>query len=150
LNVVHTERFLGLDYPHVAALLPDQTIQVHNIETQSLVQTISAPPLPPPDEEIDPIKLLASERRAVILSPAGFLVPSLKQSEKLRLKKVRLLGRNAKPGSRVARNATIPASPIDLRDSDGRAMLSVRVANEDASEEQTNGDHRVEPADTTK
>ncbi|KAF8234973.1 hypothetical protein L208DRAFT_788835 [Tricholoma matsutake] len=33
-----------LDYPYIIALLPNDTIEIHNIETQEIVQVISAPP----------------------------------------------------------------------------------------------------------
>jgi hypothetical protein len=44
--------------------------------------------------------LLAAERRALAMSSNGCFVPSQQQSEKLTLKKVNLLSRNAKPGGR--------------------------------------------------
>ncbi|KAI0029229.1 hypothetical protein K488DRAFT_56835 [Vararia minispora EC-137] len=118
-----------LDHPYLAALLPDQTIQVHSIETQSVVQTIPAPPLPPQDAATDPSMLLAAERRAILPSAGGFLVPSQQQSSKLLLRKVRLLGRSAKPGGREEQT-----SPIDLRDATGRIMASVRGPGSDAGD----------------
>ena len=89
----------GFDSPYVTALLPDQTIQVHNIESQELTQVVPAPPLPSP-EETSLSALLGAERRALAMSVNGFFVPSQQQPEKLRLKKVNLLSRNAKPGGR--------------------------------------------------
>ncbi|KAI0000149.1 hypothetical protein BJV74DRAFT_901315 [Russula compacta] len=98
---------VSLEFPYVTALLPDQTIQVHNVESQEIVQVVPAPPLPSLDET-SLSALLGAERRALTMSSDGFLMPSQRQSEKLRLKKVNLLSRNAKPGGRVA----IPASPV--------------------------------------
>jgi hypothetical protein len=47
--VCHLETYvnlhiLGLDYPYIIALLPNDTIEIHNIETQAIVQVIGAPP----------------------------------------------------------------------------------------------------------
>jgi len=52
--------------------------------------------------------LLGAERRALAMSPNGFFVPSQRQSEKLTLKKVNLLSRNAKPGGREV----VPTPPV--------------------------------------
>ncbi|KAI0287478.1 hypothetical protein BC826DRAFT_1044062 [Russula brevipes] len=87
----------GVSY--VMALLPDQIIQVHNIESQEIAQEVLAPLLPSPNEQRpDPSWL--STRRALAMSCNGFLVPSQRQAEMLMLKKVSLLGRNGKPGGR--------------------------------------------------
>ncbi|KAI0064251.1 hypothetical protein BV25DRAFT_1800809 [Artomyces pyxidatus] len=82
-------RSVCLDYPYVTALLPNNTIEVHNIESQAIAQVVPAPPVS------------AVERRALLMSLSGFLVPSQEQSEKLRMKKVKLIGRNAIPGGRT-------------------------------------------------
>ncbi|KAI0252536.1 hypothetical protein BJV78DRAFT_1201303 [Lactifluus subvellereus] len=118
------------DYPYVTALLPDQTIQVHNIESQELTQVVPAPPLPSP-EETSLSALLGAERRALAISVNGFFVPSQQQPEKLRLKKVNLLSRNAKPGGREV----IPTLPIEngediLRDeADAGALVETRASS---------------------
>jgi len=52
--------------------------------------------------------LLGAERRALAMSSNGFFVPSQQQSEKLILKKVNLLRRNAKPGGREV----VPTPPV--------------------------------------
>ncbi|KAN0136306.1 hypothetical protein V8E53_005911 [Lactarius tabidus] len=88
-----------LDYPHVTALLPDQTIQVHDIESQEIAQVLPPPP-PPSLNATSPAALLSAERRALATSSSGFFVPLQQQPEKLMLKKVNLLNRNAKPGGR--------------------------------------------------
>ncbi|KAI0287482.1 hypothetical protein BC826DRAFT_1044091, partial [Russula brevipes] len=87
---------IGLEYPYVMALLPDQTIQVHNVESQEIAQEVPAPPLPSPNET----SLGAERRRALAMGLNGFLVLSQRQSEKLKLKRVGLLDRNGKPGGR--------------------------------------------------
>ena len=74
-------------------------IVAHNVESQEVVQTVPAPPLPSPSET-SLMALLGAERRALALSSNGFLVPTQQQSEKLTLKKVNFLSRNAKPGGR--------------------------------------------------
>jgi hypothetical protein len=88
-----------MEYPYVTALLPDQSIVVHNVESQEVVQEVPVDPLPLPDET-SLAAMLGAERRALAMSTNGFLVPSKGQPEKLRLKQVNLLSRNAKPGGR--------------------------------------------------
>ncbi|EJC97726.1 uncharacterized protein FOMMEDRAFT_162532 [Fomitiporia mediterranea MF3/22] len=67
---------LCMDYPYVAALLPNHTIEIHSIETQVVVQVI-------PDSS-------ASEARAIVPSHTGFLVPSTQRTDKLKLVTIRL------------------------------------------------------------
>ncbi|KAH9962293.1 hypothetical protein BGW80DRAFT_1448479 [Lactifluus volemus] len=86
-----------LEFPYATALLSDQTIQVHNVESQEVVQSVPAPPLPSANEA-SLSALLSGERRALAMCPNGFFVPSQKQPEKLRLKNINVLDRNAKPG----------------------------------------------------
>jgi len=62
---------IGLEYPYVMALLPDQTIQVHNVESQEIAQEVPVPPLPSPNETS-----IGAERRALVMGLNGFLVPS--------------------------------------------------------------------------
>lgn len=69
-----------LDYPNVTALLPDGSIEIHDVETQLLVQVI-----PPPENG-----KLPGERVGVVSSTGGYLVPSQEQIDKLRKTKVRL------------------------------------------------------------
>lgn len=90
---------LGLDYPYVTALLPDQSIQVHDIESQEIAQVLPPPP-PPSLNATSPAALLSAERRALAMSSSGFLVPLQQRPEKLVLTKVNLLSRNAEPGGR--------------------------------------------------
>jgi hypothetical protein len=106
-RVFAADHVTALEYPHVTALLQDQTIVVHNIESQEVVQTIPAPPLPSPSET-SLMALLGAERRALAMCSNGFFVPSQRQSEKLALKKVNLLSRNAKPGGREV----VPTPPV--------------------------------------
>ncbi|TFY64543.1 hypothetical protein EVG20_g5905 [Dentipellis fragilis] len=74
---------------------------------------IPAPPLPSPSEmEADPSSVLAQERRKLAVSAGGFLVPSREQSEKLRLTKVKLLGRSAKPGGRT--EVELPTADMEI------------------------------------
>ena len=103
------DHITALDYPYVTALLQDQTIVVHNVDSQEVVQTVPAPPLPSPSETSESLMaLLGAERRALAMSSNGFFVPTQKQSEKLTLKKVNLLSRNAKPGGREV----VPMAPV--------------------------------------
>lgn len=98
--------FIGLDHPYVTALLPDQTIQVHDIQSQEIAQVLPPPPLPSLNDA-SPFALLGAERRALSTSSNGFLVPLQQRPEMLMLKKVNLLSRNAKPGGREA----VPTDP---------------------------------------
>ena len=97
----------GMEYPYVTALLQDQTILVHSVESQDIVQEIPPDPLPV-SNEADLAAMLGAERRALAMSSNGFLVPSQGQPEKLRLRQVNFLNRNAKPGGREV-VPTIPA-----------------------------------------
>src|ERR1700733_13616448 len=49
-HVFVADHVTALEYPYVTALLQDQTIVVHNVESQEVVQTVPAPPLPSPSE----------------------------------------------------------------------------------------------------
>ncbi|KAG5646381.1 hypothetical protein DXG03_003704 [Asterophora parasitica] len=83
-----------LDYPYVTALLPNGTIEIHSIETQSIVQVISPPPSSSPPSSPPPSVQQAVRPRSrlnLISSLSGYLVPSTQQSDKLRKTKVRLL-----------------------------------------------------------
>ncbi|KAJ6473549.1 hypothetical protein C8R47DRAFT_1144794 [Mycena vitilis] len=72
-------RAVVFDYPYVAALLPNRTIEIHSIETQSIVQV-----LPAPTDEAEP-------RAALVATLSGYLVPSTQKSEKMRKVPVPLL-----------------------------------------------------------
>ncbi|KAJ7266916.1 hypothetical protein B0H12DRAFT_1010524 [Mycena haematopus] len=65
-------RAVVFDYPYVAALLPNRTIEVHSIETQSIVQV-----LPAPHDDAEP-------RLSLVAALSGYLVPSTQKSEKMR------------------------------------------------------------------
>ncbi|KAI0266122.1 hypothetical protein BC834DRAFT_875574 [Gloeopeniophorella convolvens] len=119
---------ISVDYPYTTALLPNQTIEVHNIETQEIAQVVPAPPLPSPDET-SLAALLGAERRALVASPSGFLVPSRQQSEKLRITQVNLLGRSTKPGGRE----TVTALPAENRQ---EAETSEALASEDSADQE--------------
>ena len=111
----------ALEYPYVTALLQDQTIVVHSVESQEVVQTVPAPPLPSPSET-SLMALLGAERRALAMSSNGFFVPSQRRSEKMNLEKINLLSRNAKPGGREV-------APTPLAGDDGAQELSYIADN---------------------
>ncbi|KAK7047403.1 hypothetical protein VNI00_006634 [Paramarasmius palmivorus] len=73
------------DYPYITTLLPNDTIEIHNVDTQGIVQVVSAPPEKEGDSEG------TSERSALTASMAGFLVPSTQRSAKMRTVPVSLL-----------------------------------------------------------
>ncbi|KAJ7792918.1 hypothetical protein B0H14DRAFT_3094085 [Mycena olivaceomarginata] len=72
-------RAVIFDYPYVAALLPNRTIEIHSIETQAIVQV-----LPAPLDDAEP-------RVALVAALSGYLVPSTQKSEKMRKVPVGLL-----------------------------------------------------------
>ena len=77
-GVVFIDCIQGLDYPYITSLLPDETIEVHSIETQSIMQVIKAP----------------TQSDAALLSLTtslhGYLVPSTEKSRKMEKVKIGL------------------------------------------------------------
>ncbi len=69
----------GLDYPHITSLLPNETIEVHSVETQAIVQVISAP------------ESWSDSRLGLVASLHGYLVPSTQKRAKMRKVKVELV-----------------------------------------------------------
>jgi len=98
-------RSICLDYPYVITLLPNNTIEIHSVETQEIVQVIGAPPLSPATSPSHVRKnsahsrtsstvtsnLDSSERVKLIASIGGHLIPSTQRLDKLRTVPVRLL-----------------------------------------------------------
>ena len=76
---------IALDYPYVTTLLPNNTIEIHSIETQTIAQVIPAPPEGPGP--------LSGDRKALIACFNGFFIPSAQRTEKLRPTPVRLVRR---------------------------------------------------------
>jgi hypothetical protein len=128
-HVFAADHVTALEYPFVTALLQDQTIVIHNVESQEVVQTVPAPPLPSPSETSF-MALLGAERRALAMSSNGFFVPTERQSEKLTLKKVNLLSRNAKPGGREV----VPTPPVGPVEDEETEEFSYVAEAEDAAE----------------
>lgn len=69
---------LGLDYPHLTALMPDNSIVIHDIETLEVQHTI------PSSESYN------WQRSSLIFSP-GYFVPSSERVEKMRKVPVKLV-----------------------------------------------------------
>ncbi|KAF7325882.1 CNH domain-containing protein [Mycena kentingensis (nom. inval.)] len=65
-------RCVVLDYPYVAALLPNRTIEIHSIESQTIMQV-----LPAPHDD-------AEARLSLAAALNGYLVPSTTKSDKMR------------------------------------------------------------------
>ena len=61
---------VGVDYPYITTLLPDNSILIHNLDGQTLVQTI-------------PAGSAEEHKRKFVRTFNGFLVPSLQESKKL-------------------------------------------------------------------
>lgn len=83
---------IGLDYPYVTTLLPNDTIEIHSIETQSIIQVISAPPTSRPTSPFGRGK--SSDRASLAASLSGYMVPSAQRSDKMRKTPVPLLRRS--------------------------------------------------------
>lgn len=78
----------GLDYPYITTLLPNNTIEIHSVETQAIVQVISAPPSSPSSPSFPG---RPAERSQLATCLGGYLVPSTQRSDKMRTIPVRLL-----------------------------------------------------------
>jgi len=111
----------ALDYPYITALLPNQTIEVHNIETQVITQVLPAPP----DDATE-------QRRALVTSVGGFLVPSRARSEKLRPVQVKLLRERVHPGGRTGTEGPEIAPKGDDPKEEGEGELEECVADDSA------------------
>ncbi len=103
----------ALDYPYVTTLLPNNTIEIHSIETQTIVQVLPAPPegSSPPGED----------RKVLVTCQNGFFIPSTQRSEKLRMAPQRLLRKPATPGREngggtIARGEDNPVPDIPTLD----------------------------------
>jgi hypothetical protein len=98
---------LGLDYPYILSLLPNNAIEVHSIETQAIMQVISSTPVtsPPSSKPTSPAATQTTHQRSssssatadssrrtnLISSVGGYLVPSTQRSEKMSMVPVKLL-----------------------------------------------------------
>jgi hypothetical protein len=79
----------ALDGEHIHALLPDQSVEVHALESQACVQVVPPPdtpraaPLPgwPP----------AIARARLVAGPHAFAVPSARAAEKMVMRGVKLM-----------------------------------------------------------
>jgi hypothetical protein len=78
----------GLDFPYITTLLPNNTIEIHSVETQAIVQVIPASP-PSPSGSPTPRSQLGSLRLAASLN--GYLVPSTERSDKMRMTSIPLV-----------------------------------------------------------
>ena len=101
--------FVGPDYPYITSLLPNNTIEIHSVETQAIVQVIGAPPVSPatPATATDSVKkttahsrsssaatgtgVASSERLNLVATIGGYLVPSTQRSDKMQAVPVKLL-----------------------------------------------------------
>lgn len=101
--------FVGLDYPYITSLLPNNTIEIHSVETQAIVQVIGAPSLSPATspKTTSPVRnntahsrsssmvtsgdIDSSERVNLVACIGGYLVPSTQRSDKMRTVPVKLL-----------------------------------------------------------
>ncbi|KAF8966668.1 hypothetical protein BDZ97DRAFT_1657548 [Flammula alnicola] len=98
---------ISLDYPYITSLLPNDTIEIHSVETQEIVQVIGAPATSSSSKPTSPTKQSTHQRSSstssksadidlsrrlnLISSIGGYLVPSTQRSEKMRTVPVKLL-----------------------------------------------------------
>ncbi|KAI0083635.1 hypothetical protein BDY19DRAFT_620665 [Irpex rosettiformis] len=94
------------DDPYVMTLMPDDSIEIHSIESQTLVQTI-----PPPIQPFNLPPSMLLDRTALFSARNGLFVPSAQRSTKLRKTSVPLL-RNTKKAA--TENVTTTAPNDDL------------------------------------
>ncbi|KAG0702061.1 CNH domain-containing protein [Suillus ampliporus] len=73
-----------LDYPYLTTLLPNGTIEVHSVETQTIIQTIPAPDFG------------EGRRPGLVSCLAGYAAPSSERGDKMRKVKVGLMRRGEK------------------------------------------------------
>lgn len=71
------------DSPYLVALMPDQSLEIRDIETQSVKQVV--PPPEPPSERPN------QQRRGLIWNPHGHIVPSAQLKDDLQLVPVPLI-----------------------------------------------------------
>uniref|UniRef100_A0A8H8CKT2 CNH domain-containing protein n=1 Tax=Psilocybe cubensis TaxID=181762 RepID=A0A8H8CKT2_PSICU len=96
-----------LDYPYITSLLPNNTIEIHSVDTQAIVQVVGAPepsvsssPSSPNQPGMHRRSSSTSskgggvdlqKRLSLISSISGYLVPSTQRSDKMRTVPVKLL-----------------------------------------------------------
>ncbi|KAH7919306.1 hypothetical protein BV22DRAFT_1199569 [Leucogyrophana mollusca] len=86
---------LCLDYPYITTLLPNGTIEIHSVETQAIIQVVSAP-----------ANMEDRERVTLVACMGGYMVSSSQRSDKMRMKKVKLVRRaQATPSSDGSSNS---------------------------------------------
>lgn len=78
----------GFDYPYIFALLPNKTIEIHSLETQEIVQVVSAPSMSRPTSPTGRVQL--ADRLGLVASLNGYMVPSNERSDKMRMTSVPL------------------------------------------------------------
>ena len=93
---------------------------MHNVETQAIAQVLPAPS----DNATE-------QRRALVTSVGGFLVPSRARSEKLRPIQVKLLRERVHPGGRTGAEQPGVAPKGDSV-KEGEGELEERVADDSA------------------
>ncbi|PPQ65334.1 hypothetical protein CVT26_000049 [Gymnopilus dilepis] len=108
-----------LDYPYITSLLPNNTIEIHSIESQMIVQVIPAPtPSTSPTPSSPPGS--AGHRRSgstssrggdidlrrlgLVSSIGGYMVPSTQRSEKMSKVPVKLIRTHGEPENVTAAN----------------------------------------------
>lgn len=100
---------IAFDAPYVTALLPDGSVDVHNVEDQQRVQALSAPP--PPGAPPVPGFPAEIERAGMVACAHRYMVPSVQAADKMRRTPVGLLrtSREVPPAVAAGERGALPA-----------------------------------------
>ncbi|KAF9519333.1 hypothetical protein BS47DRAFT_1288489 [Hydnum rufescens UP504] len=112
-----------VEFPHVIALLPDRSIQIHSAETQTLAYIIPAQPTLQPS--LQPVFLT--------FNPGSFLIPSLLRNGVLRKAKFHILrhaesiDENAPPSTPTKRTHKHLESDYSIKDNSPISFLETKI-----------------------
>jgi hypothetical protein len=113
----------GVEFPHVIALLPDRSIQIHSAETQTLAYII--PALPTLQPSLQPVFLT--------FNPGSFLIPSLLRNGLLRKAKFHIvrhaesIDENAPPSTPTKRTHKHLESDYSIQDNSPISFLETKI-----------------------
>jgi len=106
-----------LDYPYITTLLPNGNIEIHSVETQSIVQVVPAQPVSPtPSPRSATFSVEFAVRRNLVACANRYFVPSTKRSEKMKITRVRLLRNTMITANQMEDPARWRDSAIELPD----------------------------------
>lgn len=89
--------------------MADGSVEVHSIDSQSLVQVV-----PPPSSTPTPAIPIPTDRRALLAAPAGFLAPSFQRSTKLKPVSVSLARKKPTAVEEIVSEKTEANADVDV------------------------------------